>query len=144
MDQGTIKKQRVLGSKLMVIEDDAPQYTWKIHNELREVAGYLCMKAVTRDTIKDQIIAAWFSTDIPVSVGPEGYGGLPGMILLLDINDGTAIVEATSIDHTVSEVQVPKKIKGKKVTYADYNETLGKYFEQCIEGERNPYWQLRY
>ena len=144
INENTIKHQRVLGGKLLVIEDEFAKRKWKIENEIREVAGYICMKAVTQDTIKSQTIAAWFTTEIPVSTGPEGYGGLPGMILMLDINDGTAIIEATSIDLEAAPYEMPKKIKGKKVKMEEYTASLSKYFDQCIEGERNPFWRLRY
>jgi len=62
-----IKHQTVLGGKLYVVEDDTPKRKWKILNEIREVEGYLCMKAETRDTVKNQVIHAWFTSEIPVS-----------------------------------------------------------------------------
>lgn len=141
-----IQHQLVLGSKLFLIEDEVPETKWKILNEIREVEGYLCMKAETTDTIKGQVIHAWFTTEIPVSSGPEGLGGLPGLILMLEINDGTAVIEASEVDLEVEEVSFnePKKIKGKKITSEEYATTLDKYFKQCIDGERNPYWQARY
>jgi len=140
-----IKNQVVLGGKLYLVEDDAPKPKWKILNEIREVQGYLCMKAETEDPIKDQTIYAWFSTEIPIPGGPEGYGGLPGMILMLEINDGTAVIEASKVtlDEEVA-FKLPKKIKGKQVTHVAYREVLDKYMKQCIEGERNPYWQSRF
>lgn len=144
-ENGQIKHQKVLGGKLYLVEDEQPQQKWKILNEIREVAGHLCMKAETQDTIKGQTIHAWFTTEIPVGIGPEGFGGLPGAILMLEINDGTALIEASEVnlDTTVS-IETPKKIKGKKVNTAEYTAVLEKYFKQCLEGERNPYWQARY
>lgn len=141
-----IQHQLVLGSKLFLVEDEVPETKWKILNELREVEGYLCMKAETVDTIKGQVLHAWFTTEIPVSSGPEGLGGLPGLILMLEINDGTAVIEASKVDLEVEEISFnePKKIKGKKISSEEYAVTLDKYFRQCIDGERNPYWQARY
>jgi len=140
-----IQHQIVLGGKLYLVEDNVPQIKWKMLNEIREVEGFLCMKAETKDPVKDQTIHAWFTTEIPISSGPEGYGGLPGMILMLEINDGTAIIEASKVDlETKVDFKLPKKIKGKKVTHEAYTTELDKFFKQCIEGERNPYWQSRY
>ena len=137
--------QQVLGGKLYVVEDDTPLTKWKILNEIREVEGYLCMKAETRDPLKEQIIHAWFTTEIPISGGPEGFGGLPGMILMLEINEGTAIIEAKKVVlDTPPKFDIPKKIKGKRVSQQEYLAVLEKYFNQCLDGKRNPFWQTRY
>ena len=144
LQEDHIKHQRVVGGSLFVIEDKRPDYQWKIHNEIREVAGFICMKAEAIDSIKNQTIHAWFTTEIPVSSGPEGFAGLPGMILMLDVNNGTAIIEATEVIMDEVTFDEPKKIKGKQIAYAEYQEVLQTYMERCIEGERNPYWRLRY
>jgi len=64
---------------------------------------------------------------------------------MLEINNGTAIIEASKVtlDDPI-EFKVPKKIKGKKVSSVEYLAVLDKYLKQCIEGERNPFWQIRY
>lgn len=144
LSKNELKGQFVLGGKLYLIKDKSPKIKWKIENEIREVAGYLCMKATTVDTIKGQTIAAWFTDQIPVSAGPEGFGGLPGMILMLDKNDGTAIVEAQSVNMAVPAHPIPKKIKGNELSYNEYDDLLKKFFKQSIEGERNPFWEIRY
>jgi len=145
LESDQLKYQTVMGSKLYVIEDNLPKYNWKILNEIREVEGYFCLKAVTRDSIKNQTITAWFTNEIPISAGPEGYGGLPGMILMLEINDGTAIIEASNVnmDESIS-ITEPAKLKGKRVSQEEYNDNMLRFFEQSIERERNPYWSVRY
>ena len=139
-----IEQQRVIAGKLLVVEDDAPKTKWKIHNEIRQVADYLCMKAVTQDTIKGQEITAWFTTEIPISSGPEGLSGLPGLILMVEINDGTMVLEATEIKIMEGEIERPKKIKGKKLDLEAYDIMLEEFFVQSIERKRNPYWYMRY
>jgi GLPGLI family protein len=132
--------------KTYKIEDDAPKYRWKILNEIREIEGFLCMKAETTDTIKDQVIHAWFTDKIPFYGGPEGFGGLPGLILEIDINNGSSLITATNIDLETAEVKlpIPKKMKGKEITYTELNKKLSKYIKDSIEGEKNPYWRVRY
>ena len=135
----------VMGKKY-VIKDDIPKYKWKILNEIREIQGYLCMKAETQDTIKNQIIHAWYTDAITVGGGPEGYGGLPGMILEINVNDGDLIVSATKVDLTLPDGKLPKpkKVKGKEIDSAEYNELIQKIVTESMEGERNPYWRIRY
>ena len=132
--------------KTFLIEGDIPKHRWKILNEIKEVEGYLCMKAETTDTIKGQVIHAWFTDRIPFYGGPEGYGGLPGLILELDINDGDAIIAATSVDLELTELEFPKqgKKKGKRTTYSELNALYAKFIRESIEGEKNPFWRIRY
>lgn len=135
----------LLGKKYR-IKDEIPSVKWKILNEIKEVAGYICMKAETIDTVKNQVIHAWFSDAIMLSSGPEGYSGLPGMILELNINDGNAIVTATKVDLTIADdkLPLPKKMKGKELNTTEFNKIVKKYVDESIEGKRNPYWRIRY
>jgi len=130
-----------------VFKEEAPKYRWKILNEIKEVAGYLCMKAETVDTVKDIKIYAWFTDQIPVYGGPEGFYGLPGMILGLDYNDGDVIIEAKTVEFSDEKVElpIPKKIdKGRTLTIAEKNKRAKEYIAEAIEGRKNPYWQMRY
>lgn len=132
--------------KTYILNEDTPRMKWKILNEIKEVAGYLCMKAETYDPVKDIKIHAWFSDEIPVYGGPEGFSGLPGMILGLTFNDDDMIIEATKVNFTEEPVElpVPKKMKGKKITIEELNAKKKKYIVETIEGRKNPYWQMRY
>jgi len=134
-----------LGVKFL-IEDDLPKTRWKILNEIREIEGFLCMKAETKDTIKNQTIHAWFTDAIAFNGGPEGYGGLPGMILELDINDGDAVITATKVDleTPLDKLPIPKKMKGKKVDTEKFNDLIAEFIDESIEGQKNPYWRIRY
>lgn len=145
------KNQKVLDwvetlDKKYVIKDDLPKIKWKILNEIKEISGYLCMKAETVDTLKNRTINAWYTDAIPFNGGPEGFGGLPGLILELDMNDGECIIKATKVDlkKLVEKLPIPKKIKGKEVALSEFNETVNKYITESLEGERNPYWRIRY
>ncbi len=129
-----------------IIQEDSPRQKWKILNEIKEVAGYLCMKAETYDPVKDIVIHAWFSDEIPVSGGPEGYGGLPGMILEMVFNEDDVIITADKVDFTESPVElpVPKKMKGKKIALEELQNKQKEYIADSIDGRKNPYWQMRY
>lgn len=132
--------------KTYVVEDSIHAPVWKIGNQIKEVAGYICMKAETQEPIKKQKITAWFAQDIPVPAGPERYNGLPGLILELDINDGDAVIEATSVafkNVTPDDLKMPK-IKGKKINDAAYDAIIRQYIAESMTAHRNPYWTVRY
>jgi len=131
--------------KTYIVDDTLHTPTWKILNQIKEVAGYICMKAETVDTVKNQKITAWFAQDIPVMAGPERYFGLPGLILELDINEGDVTIVASKVEFKklTNEFNL-KKIKGKKISDAEYTKIIADFIKDSIKGERNPYWGLRY
>jgi len=127
--------------KVYIVDDSLRTPTWKIGNQIKEVAGYICMKAETYDSTKSQKITAWFAQDIPVSAGPERLSGLPGLILELALNDGDVEIVAQRVTLrpvTADELKLPKT-KGKKITDADYNTMLKKKIAESITGRQNPY-----
>jgi GLPGLI family protein len=132
--------------KNYLIEDEIPSIEWKIQNDLKEVAGHICMKAFAEDTLKNQKIVAWFAQDIPISAGPDRFSGLPGMILEIDINDGAMIMSADKIElkKLTTELDLPKKIKSKKIKYAEYKDLETKFILEKRKEESFPFWGIRY
>lgn len=139
-----IKNNIELLGKKYIVSGDAQKHKWKILNEIKEIAGYLCMKAETFDTTHNRVVTAWFTDAIPVSGGPEGYYGLPGMILELNFGNGCAVITADKVDYK-SELEVETfKSKGKKVNLQELNQIIMQYRADQIADKSNPYWQMRY
>ena len=132
--------------KTYVVDDSLHAPVWKIGNQIKDVAGYICMKAETEDPIKKQKITAWFAQDIPVAAGPERMNSLPGLILALDINDGDAVIEATNVTFrslTPDDLKLPKQ-KGKKISDTVYDGVIRQSIAESMTAHRNPYWTIRY
>lgn len=132
--------------KTYIVDDSLHAPVWKIGNQIKDVAGYICMKAETEDPIKKQKITAWFAQDIPVSAGPERVNGLPGLILELDVNDGDVIIEAVSVAFrplTPDDLKLPK-LKGKKINDLAYDTLIRQYIAEQMTAHQNPYWEIRY
>ena len=68
------------------------------------------------------------------------------MILELDINDGAVTVIASKIENKklTTELDLPKKMKGKKINELAYQDILRKFIQEKIKEERNPFWSIRY
>jgi GLPGLI family protein len=65
-------------------------------------------------------IYAWFSVEVVPSIGPEGFGGLPGAILGLATEDGSVIYFAKTVEAVVLPVNVLNyDEKGKDVYTED-------------------------
>jgi GLPGLI family protein len=132
--------------RVYLVEDEMPSIKWKILTEIKEVAGYVCMSAESRDTVKNQRIVAWFTTEIPLPYGPELYHGLPGIILELDINDGAVSIVARDVQlgSLARRPVLPKRKRLKTLTSAEYNQRIANHIKESIQIQRNPYWSIRY
>ncbi|GAB1447774.1 MAG: GLPGLI family protein [Bacteroidia bacterium] len=106
LEQKKLHAIKTVYDKTYNLQDSLPQFSWKIHNEFRTIAGYSCRKAST--IILDSVyVIAFYTDEIPVSAGPESFNGCPGMILGLVIPRLNCTWFATRIDHvSVSEEQL--------------------------------------
>jgi GLPGLI family protein len=136
-----------INGRLYVIEDSIPVMQWKILNDMKEVAGHVCMNATYTDSTHLHQVVAWFALDIPINAGPERFNGLPGCILEIDINDGAVVISADKVEMKKlnQEMALPKKkIKGKRVTEAEYQKALDEHYELARKNQTIPFWGLRY
>lgn len=66
---------------------------WNLENETKEINGFVCYKATSEKKVVNRVgvfrfpIIAWYCPQIPLSYGPNGYGGLPGLILELQVRN---------------------------------------------------------
>lgn len=73
-----------------------PKQKWTLTSETQTIIGYKCQKATCRFRGRD--FEAWFTTDIPVKLGPWKFGGLPGLILKVYDKDRLYTFEAIGIE----------------------------------------------
>lgn len=105
--------------KDFLITDKASNRKWKISGEQKKVLDYVCQKAVLVDDTRD--VVAWFAPEIQIKMGPDGYSGLPGMILALELDGDSRKVVASKI--TMSDIDnalIAKPTKGKKIDREAY------------------------
>ena len=141
---GTIAAQKQIFEQSFRIADSLPHYTWKIGSEVRTIAGFACRKAVTR--ICDSVyVVAFYTDDIPVSGGPEQFGGLPGMILQLVVPRLGTTWQATGIEGFRPDAAAMKLPvgKGKTTTRADLEATIKSSLKDWGKwGVRSVWWSM--
>jgi len=134
-------------NKQYVIQDAINFPNWKIKNDMKEVAGRICMNASYYDPIKEKEVIAWFALDLPVPLGPDKYCGLPGMILEINEANGAVVYTATSIllsdENTKIEKPTVKK-KRKFITQSEYDKKVMKYIEECEKMQRPYFWGIEF
>jgi GLPGLI family protein len=78
---------------------------WTITKEIKIIGSYLCYKATSPHFNEDGwndnpkfTVTAWYTPKIPVSYGPNGYNGLPGLILELQNNISTFYIKKINLN----------------------------------------------
>ena len=125
----TSTTQKNVYEELFLVKDSLRKINWKITTETREIAGYQCRRA--NALIMDSVYVVAFYTDqIPVSGGPESFGGLPGMILGLALPHENITWFATKVtDRAVTPKELYIPVKGKPVDKKGLLDVLGKAFK---------------
>lgn len=96
------------------------------------------------DMPKEITITAWYTPEIPVNQGPEGYWGLPGLIL--EVNDGkTTILCSKIVLNPKEKAEIKAPANGKEVSQKEYDEIVIKKMEEMQEmnNGRNGGFQMR-
>ena len=75
-----------------------------VSDEEKVIAGKLCKKATMRDGA-GEVTTAWYCPEIPSPVGPDGYYGLLGLIMQLDV-PGEALYTVQSVEYTDETVDM--------------------------------------
>ena len=84
------------------------------------------------DMPKEITVTAWYTPEIPVNQGPEGYWGLPGLIL--EVNDGKTVVLCSKVVlNTKDKVEIKPSTNGKIITQKEFDETMIKKMEEFQE-----------
>ncbi len=132
-----IQKNTIYNQEITT-KDRLPSIDWELDNkETKEIDNMLCYKAIYRKIIektienekneieiikKEKITIAWYCPSININIGPLGYYGLPGLILLLE--DDIFIYQATKINfklekELINKIKPPKS--NKYFTLKEYN-----------------------
>lgn len=126
-EEGLMTERRDFMGRTFLIKDDQPMFAWKLTGEQSEFNGYVVHRATAvRDSSS---IEAWFAPEIPVSVGPGPFGGLPGAILVLTIDDGKTTF-------TAKEVLLGELEEGGIVEPEDGREVSQEEFDEIMEEKR--------
>jgi GLPGLI family protein len=95
---------------------DTLNYNWQLSNEIKLIDNYKCYKATLKidknvsGTKNDLNITAWYSPEIPIAFGPNGFSGLPGLILELDYKNVKFSARSITLNsNTNFEIKKPSK-----------------------------------
>ncbi|MFT5214814.1 MAG: GLPGLI family protein [Patiriisocius sp.] len=93
------------------------EYDWIITQETKIIKGYICYKANLKN---DKGTVAYFTKEIPFSFGPNGYCGLPGLILELNLKNGFSFKVKEIFINKKGSKEISKPTKGVKISEKDF------------------------
>lgn len=82
-------EQRLFLENYFIVNSKQKDFKWELMNETKEILGYKCYKAVSKEVklIKGEnktfYTIAWYAPALKYHVGPQDFGGLDGLILEL-------------------------------------------------------------
>jgi len=147
--------------KKFLISDSIRRGNWKLSDETKTILNHLCRKAISqrigkrmmmtmdngkmeRKEIDDtSTVVAWFTTDIPVSAGPEMQGQLPGLILGLETNNGRTVYTALEISPKANIAAIKEPTKGKKVTPDEFTAERNKMMDEMQKNNQGGNFKIR-
>ena len=107
---------------------------WTLLKNTKKIQNYVCYEATAVIEIKNSVgvfkrnVAAWYCPKIPVSYGPKGYSGLPGLIL--ELQEKNIIFGAKKITLNPANVIIVKPTKYKTVTEIEYQKMADKSMQE--------------
>jgi GLPGLI family protein len=129
---GTFVEHEDFMGKSFIIKGKPETIKWKMTGEMKVIMNYPCLKATYQDST--ETLEAWFTTEIPVSIGPEKYGDLPGMILELTSKKRKKTLTAINIEFkTVDEAELKEPKEGKVVTREEYHKIVRQKMKEMRE-----------
>ena len=135
--EGTVVEGRRFLNRSFRVTRERPTYAWRIGVEQAEHLGYTVMKATAEHD--STAIEAWFTPQIPIPGGPASFGGLPGMILVLSVNDGQTQYQATEV--ALQELEaglIGPPEDGDEMSYEEFERLVKERIEEMMRSRRPP------
>lgn len=116
-------QENTLEDKKYIVSDTIKTPAWKLADETKTILNHVCKKA-TMTNERGTSIVAWYAEDMPVPAGPDKFGGLPGMVLLVDGDNGFMTFTAIQIQDKADTKELKAPTGGKLITRADFEKKL--------------------
>lgn len=105
MKTGDIEvRERTMGDNF--VYQDSVSIGWQLSDETKEVCGQKCSKATCHFRGRNWV--AWYA-DVPVSLGPWKFSGLPGLILQLEDDKREHVFRAIALRKGASPIVLKEK-----------------------------------
>lgn len=129
-------EQRLFLNNYFIVNKQQKDFKWELFMETKEILGYTCHKAVSKEVKlingkeKTFNTIAWYAPALKYQVGPQDFGGLDGLILeLVDKKRKYYCTEILSPEKMPMFI-LEKPTKGKVVTEEEFLIEMNKLAEE--------------
>ena len=129
---GIMLSQVNVDGKEYLVEGPLTERKWKIGKKKKNISGYECIEATYKSSNGTAVIA-WYTPDIPISDGPSSYQGLPGLILYVDMNNGSLVYACTSIEPNNDLAAIEAPVTGEKMTKEQYEKMTNERVQEILQ-----------
>ena len=120
-------EQTELEDKKYVIDDTIHLPAWKLSDETKNISGHICKKATSKSE-RGENVTAWYAEDIPVPAGPGSFCGLPGAVLMVDVDNASVVYTVLDIQSSLDTKELKEPGDGKHITRADFMKKMDELF----------------
>jgi GLPGLI family protein len=112
-----------------LIKSNSKSFEWKLLKESKKIGNYTCFKATTlvdvqsRTKNKAFLIEAWYCPELALPYGPNGYNGLPGIILELRDVKYTFYAKSIKIEKE-NEYTIKPLVSNNIITEEEHNQNM--------------------
>ncbi len=115
------------------IIENKTELVWQLFNETKLIDKFTCFKATTTYIYESKIpqtitVTAWYCPTIPFHTGPNGFYGLPGLIM--EINDRNATIGLKKLILLEEEIKIQKPKEATIISNQDYNKLVQEKIQQ--------------
>lgn len=115
-----------------VVVEETGSINWQLENETKRISSFLVRKASTK--FRGRIYEAWYTTEIPIPIGPWKFHGLPGLIL--EIYD-----QELGVQFLLHSIEIPYKKdliieepnNGIRIPFSEYMEFNKRFGEEFLK-----------
>lgn len=131
--------ERAFMGRTFLVTGTSESRQWKFTGRQKKILDQPCMEAVFSKETGDTI-TVWYTPGIPVSAGPAGLSGLPGLILEAHIGSHLHLAAIRIEDDKAGGQKIKEPTKGKKITeeaFAKLMKEKEEELKQQFGGGRN-------
>ena len=112
-------------TRIFLVESDIIKLPWKLTAKKKQLLEYVCFSAELKE--QEVTVIAYYSPEIPTSIGPGKYSGLPGAILAIE-KDEVLVYQATSVNIAGNEGDISIEIPDgeKRLTQEEFASMVNK------------------
>ncbi|NJB85203.1 GLPGLI family protein [Lewinella marina] len=144
MADSTVADQRRIMDRTFLMQDRWVVPEWEIPaNQRANMAYTLPSKLAFAVSAEGDTLTAYFTESIPLGIGPHGYGGLPGAIVYLKVENEGMYTEYTlqTMQPNPADLQLARPTEGDAISREKFFEVAEKRREVMERRRRG--WERR-